>query len=278
MGNKKSKTPQSTESYTIQTSTTSKPKHPASREKYMSTTDETDDDNIYLFRRSLKLVTVDEVDVLPDYFDLQTFINFVAVYSNFDYKKYLDQRSYQLSEVYIKRSNEIYCFTEDEEESSDNYKIHKYSFDTKKWTILSSNLLFGVRRGSGIVIGRDQRYVIILGGGRSFWSYDQLDDIQIFDVDNTERVFQCKIKLPYKGSCSAWIEEDENRNKLLIHGYARKFFKVDISSDLIKFMTSWYSTECVHIQPHDGYWIESEWVAPEIVKIDLEEIINNIIL
>ena len=177
---------------------------------------------------------------------------------------------YSFGRVYIKRKNSLYClggFLSKNFQRTD--EIRKYCLETSKWTLLTEKLVYAVNY-CGVAVGKDERYILIMGGYDNSYHTKYMDVIQIFDI-NTDKTYISNIKLPFKGACKCIIMEDENKNELLINGFIRKYCinnNMNIPSVLIEFMMIWHSIEFVHvIHPHNN---------AIHFKISLDIIINNI--
>ena len=174
--------------------------------------------------------------------------------------------------VHIERERKLYCFGGfygtgygDFDVRTDDIRI--YDISTNKWKLLPEKIPYCMNYHA-CVVGRDERFVVILGGFLRGDDQDFSDEIYVFDID-MKKVSKCKsIKLPFEGACVAIVMDDEDRNGLLVNGFIKECGIDDIPTELVQFMAHWHSIEFVHvIHPNK---------ANSHYKIGLNTILNDI--
>ena len=146
--------------------------------------------------------------------------------------------------------------------------IHRYSMITSTWTKLRVKLPYKLKH-FGCVITKDQEYIIILGGYYAKGGGGISANDQIFVLSmNCMKFRESQIRLPFEGSCKAFIMENKQENELLVHGFVKKEMKkydINIPFALISFIVIWHSIEYVHVINIDGY----HW------KINIDKIFDD---
>ena len=125
-----------------------------------------------------------------------------------------------------------------------------------KWSIIKGLQISesGYRYRAGIVVTKDEKYVVLFGGS-------QCDKIEIFDVDK-QLICQSDIKCPEMVEYRAMLIDNCKQSDIIIHGYLRKiwnneeFNNLNNTIRLIMLMIRFYANEYVHlIQINSGrHW------------------------
>ena len=130
-------------------------------------------------------------------------------------------------------------------------RIMIWNIDKDEWQCIKDVTLSGNRSRGGIVVTRDDKYVIFFGGGGS-WIKDS-NTIQIFDVVN-EKMYQCNIQCPHSGEYRAVLIDNFEKSDIIIDGYLRMIWKEyefigmnELPVELIKLLRRFYAQEWLHL-------------------------------
>ena len=138
-----------------------------------------------------------------------------------------------------------------------------------------------IKGGKGYVLSKDQKYLIMLGGGNGFGK-NLCDDIKVFDVEQNI-LLECELKCPFKGAMHAICMGSDVRDELLVSGYVRELWTSPgfkkmrpFPIALLGVLSPFISIEYVHIVAR-GYFRKVS-VGLEHWKISVDGILDSIIV
>eukprot|EP01084_Bolivina_argentea_P034634 64122_1 len=146
--------------------------------------------------------------------------------------------------------------------------ILSYCTKTNIWSQLSIPLP-NVLRLVSVVVTRDDKYIILLGGTARG---SMCDSIYVLDVEKV-KLFECSIKCPVSNVVQTAILNDYKMEELISFGFVRDNWKNKQYKNilfppfyLIKLIQSYYWKDEIHL-----FWTMFHW------KIRIDDVLNNII-
>ena len=134
------------------------------------------------------------------------------------------------------------------------HSIFEYNIKQNKWYRLNVEVPKDIEFSYDIVVTKDERYIICLGGvsvDPVLWRAHH-DSIYVLDTNtiDDERVdtqwVKCNMKLPKGGKCKALMMNNKYDDETLVFGFFRYYYS-DFPVELVKLMLNWVSIEYIHV-------------------------------
>ena len=170
---------------------------------------------------------------------------------------------YWVGLVYIQSKRELLLFGGLRLHEDFRKDIYRYSFQDKKWVLLSYKLPIAMEL-FGYILTFDEKYILIFGG---YTGQDEFDTIYIWDLQNM-RFKKSEICCPIKDGFLACITA-ENIEPIVVNGFIRKYIEIDpkiVPQDIIQLIWNWCSDCFVHLISRED---KKHW------KIDINKILTN---
>ena len=157
--------------------------------------------------------------------------------------------------IHLKSRGSILAFGGCEYLGGYDHSMYEYDIKQNIWFKLGIERPIELGSCYDIVVTRDERYIICLGGLKQEEDYNIIvnDDIWVVDTntidDHESGVFRrSKMRLPQPGKCKAVIVNNRYDDELLVFGYFRNNHDYkDFPEELVRLMVEWMSIEYIHV-------------------------------